>query len=55
MGLSFRKRSGKIANGSRLVVPGQITTGQKVFEVTFTKKQNPYDGLPLPPFSGTTP
>jgi hypothetical protein len=53
MGLSFRKRSGRIANGSRLIVPGQITTGEKVFEITFNGKQNPYDGLQLPPFSGT--
>jgi hypothetical protein len=43
MGLSFRKRSGRIANGSRLVVEGQITTGQKVFPVTFNQKSNPYD------------
>jgi hypothetical protein len=53
MGLSFRKRSGRIANGSRLIVPGQITTGEKLFELTFTNKKNPYDGLQLPPFSGT--
>jgi hypothetical protein len=46
MGLSFRKRSGKIANGSKLVVPGEITTGQKVFPVTFTQKTNPYDLSP---------
>ena len=45
MGLSFRKRSGRIANGSRLIVPGQITTGEKIFEITFNGKQNPYDGL----------
>jgi len=47
MGLSFRKRSGRIANGSRLIVPGQITTGEKVFEITFNGKQNPYD-VPAP-------
>jgi hypothetical protein len=43
MGLDFRKRSGRIANGSKLVVTGQIPTGQKVFPVTFTQKTNPYD------------
>jgi hypothetical protein len=43
MGLNFRKRSGKIANGSRLVVEGQVTTGQKVFPNTFNQKSNPYD------------
>ena len=41
MGLDFRKRSGTIANGSRLVVPGQITTGQKVFPNTFSQKSAP--------------
>lgn len=46
MGLEFRKKSGRIANGSKLVVPGQVTTGQKVFPVTFTKKSNPYDLSP---------
>ena len=43
MGLDFRKRSGRIANGSRLVVEGQITGGQKVFPNTFSQKNNPYD------------
>lgn len=43
MGLEFRKRSGRIANGSRLVVEGQITGGQKVFPNSFTQKSNPYD------------
>jgi hypothetical protein len=43
MGLDFRKRSGKIANGSRLVVEGQVTNGQKVFPNTFNRKSNPYD------------
>lgn len=43
MGLSFRKKSGKIANGSKLIVEGQIPTGQKVFPVTFNQKSNPYD------------
>jgi hypothetical protein len=42
MGLDFRKRSGKIANGSRLIVTGQITTGQNVFSNSFNKKSNPY-------------
>ena len=46
MGLNFRKRSGKIANGSRLVVDGQVTTGQKVFPNTFNQKSNPYDLTP---------
>jgi hypothetical protein len=46
MGLSYRKKSGRIANGSRLVVEGQITTGQKVFPVTFSQKTNPYDLTP---------
>jgi hypothetical protein len=46
MGLDFRKRSGRIANGSRLVVEGQVTTGQKVFPVTFNGKSNPYDLTP---------
>jgi hypothetical protein len=43
MGLSFRKKSGRIADGSRLVVGGQVPTGQKVFPVTFNQKSNPYD------------
>jgi len=43
MGLEFRKRSGRIANGSRLVVEGQITGGQKVFPNSFGQKSNPYD------------
>ena len=43
MGLDFRKRSGKIANGSRLVVEGQVTKGQKVFPNTFNGKSNPYN------------
>ena len=46
MGLDFRKKSGRIANGSRLVVSGELTTGQKVFPVTFTQKTNPYDLSP---------
>jgi hypothetical protein len=46
MGLDFRKRSGRIANGSRLVVEGQITGGQKVFPNTFSQKTNPYDLTP---------
>jgi len=41
MGLDFRKRSGRIANGSRLVVPGQITGGAKVFPNTFSQKSAP--------------
>lgn len=43
MGLGFRARTGRIANGSRTVVPGQVTTGQKVFPNTFNQKTNPYD------------
>ena len=39
MGLDYRKKSGRIANGSRLIVPGQITGGQKVFPTTFRFKQ----------------
>lgn len=46
MGLNFRKRSGRIANGSRLVVEGQVTTGQKVFPNTFSQKSNPYELKP---------
>jgi hypothetical protein len=38
MGLDFRKRSGRIANGSRLIVEGQQTIGQKVFSPTFRYK-----------------
>jgi hypothetical protein len=29
-----------------MIVPGQITSGQKVFPVSFTKKSNPYDLTP---------
>jgi len=44
MGLSYRKKNGKIANGSRLIVPGQQYLGQKVFEPTFkNKKSAPID------------
>ena len=39
MGLSFRRRSGRIADGSKLIVPGQITTGVKVFPNTFQYKK----------------
>ena len=38
MGLDFRKRTGRIANGSRLIVDGQPTTGQKVFSPSFKYK-----------------
>jgi hypothetical protein len=59
MGLDFRKRSGRIANGSKLVVPGEITTGQKVFPNSFLQKTNPYDLSPtqkelIQSTSGTT-
>ena len=48
MGLDFRKTSGRSANGSKLVVPGQITTGQKVFQPTFQYKQSaPRDSVLL--------
>jgi len=40
MGLDLRKRSGKIANGSRLIVLGQDITGQKVFVPSFKYKQS---------------
>jgi hypothetical protein len=44
MGLDFRRKSGRIANGSKLIVPGQITTGIKVFPNTFNqKKSDPID------------
>jgi hypothetical protein len=43
MGLSFRRRSGRIADGSKLIVPGQITTGVKVFPNTFQYKQGSKD------------
>jgi hypothetical protein len=46
MGLDFLKKSGRIANGSKMVVPGQITTGQKVFPNSFNMKTNPYDLTP---------
>lgn len=63
MGLEFRKVSGRIANGSRLVVPGQITTGQKVFPNSFSQKSAPPDPklpettlLPIPtPNPSVTP
>ena len=39
MGLSFRRRSGRIADGSKLIVPGQITTGVKVFPNSYEYKK----------------
>ena len=58
MGLNFRKRSGRIANGSTLIVPGQPSTGVKVFQLTFTQKKSsndrpmgpeePFEVLPSP-------
>ena len=58
MGLNIRPTNGRIANGSRLIVTGQPTTGSKVFPITFTKKSNPYNrsqnDVPLPPVSGST-
>jgi hypothetical protein len=44
MGLNIRPTNGRIANGSRLIVTGQPTTGSKVFPITFTKKSNTYQG-----------
>ncbi len=38
MGLNIRPKSGRIANGSRLIVDGQPTTGSKVFEPSFKYK-----------------
>mgnify|MGYP006276703377 CR=1 FL=1 len=58
MGLNFRPRSPRIANGSRLIVTGQPTTGSKVFPVTFLQKSNPYQAKQSDfinkPTSGTT-
>lgn len=59
MGLDYRKRSGKIANGSRLIVSGEVTRGQKVFPNSFNMKTNPYDLTPsqkdlVQSVSGTT-
>jgi hypothetical protein len=60
MGLDFRKRSGRIADGSRLVVPGQITTGVKVFPNTFqykqgSKNENLGPGIEVTPTPSITP
>ena len=56
MGLNFRPRSGRIANGSKMIVPGQITSGQKVFPVSFTQKSNPYNfPAPTVPIIPVTP
>jgi hypothetical protein len=38
MGLNIRPTSGRIANGSRLIVDGQPTTGVKVFTPSFKYK-----------------
>jgi hypothetical protein len=43
MGLNFRKRSGRIANGSTLIVPGQPYIGAKVFQTTFNQKKSSND------------
>lgn len=43
MGLNFRKRSGRIANGSTLIVPGQPYIGAKVFQLTFNQKKSSND------------
>ena len=61
MGLDFRKRSGRIANGSLLIVPGQTTTGVKVYQTTFSQKKSQNDKplgpeIPLPsPTPSVTP
>ena len=58
MGLNIRPTNGRIANGSRLIVIGQPTTGSKVFPITFNKKSNPYkksqNDFPIPSTSGST-
>lgn len=47
MGLNLRPRTGRIANGSRLIVNGQPTTGTKVYQLTFNQKQSaPIDKNP---------
>ena len=63
MGLNIRPTSGRIANGSRLIVDGQPTTGSKVFTPSFkyktsaTKDSEFYEAiLPfLTPTSNPTP
>ena len=59
MGLNIRPKSGRIANGSRLIVPGQPVTGQKVFPNSFNQKTNPYQINPniefIPPIQSRTP
>ena len=58
MGLNFRKRSGRIANGSTLIVEGQPYIGTKVFQITFNQKKSsndrpqgpeiPFEETPIP-------
>lgn len=56
MGLDFRKKTGRIANGSRLIVDGQPTTGQKVFSPSFKYKVSaPKDNDLLGQSSSPTP
>jgi len=63
MGLDFRKRSGRIANGSLLIVPGQTINGVKVYQTTFSQKKSqnnkpmgPEIPLPTPtPTNTSTP
>ena len=44
MGLDRRRTSGKIFNGSKLIVPGQPISSVKVFQNTFQyKKGTPKD------------
>ena len=45
MGLNIRPKSARIANGSKLIVTGQPTTGDKVFPITFNQKTNPYSSI----------
>ena len=63
MGLDFRKRSGRISNGSLLIVPGQTINGVKVYQTTFSQKKSqnnkpmgPEIPLPTPtPTNTSTP
>jgi len=45
MGLGKRRVSGRIFNGSRLIVPGEPIQSSKVFQITF---QNKRGSLPVP-------
>jgi hypothetical protein len=39
MGLSSRKKSGKLIAGSTMIVPGQPVLSAKKFQVTFSNKK----------------